>query len=119
MYADGPALTNGIDVYVTDSLGAIQYYLSDEVTNIKTNADWAQLCYDFAIFTGFAVGNDFATVRWTWAKSGKEVELLPGWGVHFLLQDDMRPVTTTLVKHHFLVQGWYHLPTIGADAGHA
>ena len=119
IYGDGGALTNGIDCYVTDSLGVIQYYLTDENVPIKTNAEWAHLCYDYSVHAGFAAGSDFVVIRWTWAHSGKEVELLPGWSVNFLCQDDLRTVTSKLTDHHFFVQGWYQLPTVGADVGHA
>lgn len=104
-YGSGAALTNGIDVFVQDADGNIIYYLTDENHNIKRNPDWPELCFDFNLYTGFASGDDFVVVRWTFARSGVPVELLPGWALCVLLQDNMTTGGALLTHQHFLVQG--------------
>ena len=118
-YGSGPALTVGIHLYVTDNRGVIQYYLTDEDHPVKSNGHWAHMCYDYTRFnTAFPNGDEYAAVRWTFGKSGKPVELLPGWSLNILLQDDFRTVTTGLKENHFNLQGHYLQPRIGSDAGH-
>ena len=120
LYGSGPELTVGISLYVTDDNGDILYYLTDEDTPIKQNGGWAHYCYDYARFgTAFPQGNDLGAVRWTFARTGQPVELLPGWSINVLLEDDMRTVTTGLVEHNFLMQGHFLVPKIGKDDGHA
>lgn len=116
-YGDTNALSVGITIYVTDDNGDIQYYLTDPDAPIKTNAQWAHYCYDYARFnTDKQSGTEAAAVRWTFAKSGVPVELLPGWSLCLLLQDNMG---ATLSDQHFLMQGYFEQPTIGTEDGHA
>jgi len=117
VYGDGTALPNGIVMFVMDKNSAIQYYLTDQNAPIKTNTDWAQLCFDFAVFTGFATGDDFLVARWTFEKSGKPVELLPGWSLAVLLQDDFSILGLT--EHNFFMHGYFERPRIGGVGGHA
>jgi hypothetical protein len=114
-YAGAGVLSNGIKLYVTDSLGATQYNLTDPDIPVTTVGDWAHYCHDLTIWAGLAGGDDHATVRWTFARSGKPVVLLPGWSINVLCQDSF----ATLTKHRFLLQGYWLQPTIGADEGHA
>jgi len=122
-YGNGTALTNGILVYVSDSNGVLQYDLTDPSHPIRNNGDWAQYCFDYAVYASdLPTGDDFAAVRWTFAKTGQPVELLPGWSINILLQDDLRTVTADLTTHQFLMQGYYRRPRIGDGAtgqGHA
>jgi hypothetical protein len=116
-YGDAAALSVGISLYVTDDNGDIQYYLTDVDAPIKTNAQWAHYCYDFQRFnTDLPTGTEAAAVRWTFAKTGQPVELLPGWSLCILLQDNM---AATLDDQHFLLQGYYEQPRIGDEDGHA
>lgn len=118
VYGNGvAALTNGIDVYITDANGAIVYYLTDEHQPIKNNTDWPQLCFDYQIFTGFASGDDFACMRWSFDQAGVPVVLLPGWSFNILFQDDLS--AANLTEHLFLLQGFYEVPHVAEEEGHA
>ena len=119
-YGTGAALTNGISMYVTDMLGVIQYYLTDEDHPIKANAEWGHQCFDYQHFdTQFGAGAEYAAARWTFSKSGQPVELLPGWSINVLLEDDLREVTSGLTEHGFFMNGYFLQPTIGDDDGHS
>jgi hypothetical protein len=111
----GSALTNGIKIYVTDHLGAIQYYLVGEQgdLNIKKNAGLYAVCYDVTIEVGFASGLDSLHGRWTFAKHGAPVTLLPGWSLNLLAQDNF----TGLDRHVWVCEG-IHRQYEGI-AGHA
>lgn len=114
-YGNGLALTNGISAYVTDNLGTIVYYLTDEDNPIKTNGDWAHTCYDLTVHA-FGSGDQYMAVRWTFARAGQPIELLPGWSVNFLLEDSMIHLT----GQYFQLQGYHKYGTRGAtDTGHA
>ena len=116
VYAGAGVLTNGIKVYVTDRLGAIQYSLTDPAHAIKDVGGWAHYCHDLTIWAGLGAGDDHATVRWTFAKSGVPVELLPGWSLNVLCQDNL----SALTEHRFLMQGYFDANTsLSGDAGHA
>jgi hypothetical protein len=116
VYGPAGVLTNGISVYVTDSLGNIVYYLTDPKEPIKRLAAWAHYCYDYDTWAGLAAGEDNAAARWTFGKSGLPVELLPGWSVNVLCEDDLDALT----EHQFLFQGVYALGVKGStDVGHA
>lgn len=122
LYGTGPKLTNGIVLYVTDNDGTILYYLTDEDYPVSTNAEWAHQCFDFEIFDNrLPTGDEYAAARWTFAKTGKPVELLPGWSLNVLCQDDLRTVTTGLTEHGFNMHGWYIAPGLrgATDVGHA
>jgi hypothetical protein len=97
------ALTNGINLYVTDNTGAIKYYLAGEqpTLNIKTNAGLFAVCYDVTIETGFAQGLDSLHGRWTFAKYGAPVVLLPGWSLCLQAQDNF----TGLDRHVWVCEG--------------
>ena len=114
-YAGAGTLSNGVRVYVTDVLGTILYQLTDPDHAITTVGAWAHYCHDLTIWAGLAGGDDHATVRWTFARSGVPVMLEPGWSLNILCQDSFAALTT----HRFLVQGYYRQPTIGSDEGHA
>lgn len=119
-YGSGPALTNGIHLYVTDVQGSILYRLTDISEPVQANGEWPQTCYDFENFdTKFGAGNEYAAARWTFAKSGQPAVLEPGWSINVLCQDDFRTVTTGLLTHSFKMQGHWLWPRIGSDEGHA
>ena len=102
-YGNLAALTNGIDCYVKDPAGAIDYQLIDPNLTIKSNLLWSQYCYDVKEIN-FGSGNDGVAVRWTFAKAGAPIQLEPGWSLNFLCQDNL----TGLVTHTFQVQGGKH-----------
>ena len=95
----GNGLTNGIEVLVTDDLGATINTLTP--APIKDNAEWAKVCYDSNILT-WGPGNELLVVRWTFSKSGAQIELPPGHSVVVRCSDDL----TGLVTHNFVIQGY-------------
>lgn len=117
VYAGAGVLTNGISVYVTDNDGTLLYYLTDPDEPVKRLAEWAHYCYDYNTWAGLAAGEDNAAARWTFAKSGTPVELLPGWSVNVLCEDSL----VALTEHKFLMQGHRLSPGLrgSTDVGHA
>jgi hypothetical protein len=101
LYGKAIALTNGIKVEVHRD-GAFWYGLTDPDFPVKSNGEWASFCYDFALFA-FGTGLDWASVRWTFTKSGSDVKLRGDRSERLVvtLNDDF----TDLTHHHFLVQG--------------
>ena len=101
-YGNGLALTNGIRVYLRDT--------DDNVINeytsfpILTNGDWAGHCHDFNHFN-WGSGNEVASIRWTFSKSGQPVQINFDAGEYFevYLNDDF----SALVKQRFTIQGKY------------
>jgi hypothetical protein len=98
-YGGLSALSTGVSV--TQVSGSETLNLHGQVT-IKTNADWARLCYDVD-YTGFGAGNQYVHVRWTFAKSGIPVEMESGDTLNMVISDDL----TNLVSHYAMVQGYY------------
>ncbi len=96
------ALTNGILVRIANDAGTI-VELTDGLP-IKSNSHWARLCYDVS-FTGFASGNDFVDVRWTFAKSGRPV-VLGDTGDNERLEVVCQDALDGLIGHTFKVQGF-------------
>ena len=95
----GP-LTNGIIVTHTDDSGTVTN-LHGQVA-ITNNADWARLCYDVT-YSGFAAGNDFVHVRWTFDKTGIPLIMESGDTLKVTVRDNL----TGLVEHYFHIQGHY------------
>jgi hypothetical protein len=117
-FGGGPALTNGIEVYVTDENGDIQYYLTSEAENIKINAAFAAISFDSKTVLGFASGDDVFHCRWTFAKYGAHndfegVELLPGWSINVLAQDDFSVGTSGLLRFVWVFEGHFDQPLLG------
>ena len=97
-------LTNGITVREQNDSGTIT-----DLTGgipVKSNAQWARLCYDANVLT-WGNGNEFLTVRWTFARTGQEMRLDGDENerLEVVLNDDF----TGLVTHYFLVQGYQEL----------
>ena len=67
---------------------------------IQIVPDWARLCHDTSLFD-FGSGDDFISVRWTFANSGSPLILTPGRKFGMLMRDDM----SALDAHFFHVQG--------------
>jgi hypothetical protein len=97
------ALTTGIAVRVNSKRGVIMD-LTDGVL-IKKNGDWGRLSYDVNI-TGFASGEDFLHVRWTFAKSGRPV-FLHGDRLERLEVVMPGEDLSGLTDHYFTAQGYY------------
>ena len=111
-YGGGPALTLGMAVFVTDAAGTLQYYLTSTRESIKTNAGYGAVSYDGKVIPGFASGDDVFHCRWTFAKYGAHkdfegVELLPGWSICVLGQDDLSVGTSGLLRHIFIMEGHF------------
>jgi len=101
-YGNGVALTNGIRVYLKDTDDAVlQEYTAFP---ILTNGDWAGHCHDFNHYS-YGTGNEVASIRWTFGKSGQPIEVRFNEGEYLevYLNDDF----TNLVKQKFTVQGKY------------
>ena len=98
------ALTNGIAVWRRSTVHP-DIELTDGIP-IKTNADWARMCYD-AETTTYGAGDDYLRVRWSFDKAGRHIELngTAGDQASIELNDDM----TGLVEQTFMLQG-YELP---------
>jgi len=97
----GVALTNGIEVILENEYGTTMSDLTDGVP-VKTNGDWSRLCYDVN-WIDKGSGNDYITVRWTFAKSGDTISLEAGQRLTVQLNDSF----VGLITHYFLVQGTY------------
>lgn len=99
-------LPNGIQVWL-DKNGTL--FRLDDNHPIKTNGDWAALCYDVAI-SNLGAGDDYVTIRWSFYKSAGGstdggIELVGKNNDRFYIvaNDDL----TGLTQHHFIVQGQY------------
>jgi hypothetical protein len=101
LYGQNIVLTNGITVDVQDDTGVL-YSLTDANKPILSNGEWGGYCHDFSLHA-FGIGDDWASVRWTFSKSGKPITLRGEYNERLVvtLNDDF----TGLSVHHFLVQG--------------
>lgn len=97
-YGNRISLTNGIKVEIVDN-GNLLDLLDGET--IKTNVGWASLCHDFTYFD-IGIGNNMATMRWTFAKAKYPLILFKGQTFRVTIQDDL----TGLVEHFFQIQGY-------------
>ena len=99
-YGNGLSLINGVRVYLKNATDEVL----EEFTSfpILTNGDWAGHCHDFNHFN-WGTGNEVASIRWTFSKSGQPIRVRLGLGEYFevYLNDDF----TGLVKHRFTIQG--------------
>jgi hypothetical protein len=94
-------LTNGVVIRLKDS-GGTKLDLCDGLP-IKTNAEWARVCYDTQLLT-WGAGDSFISVRWTFSRSGTQVWLDNSRGDY--LSVDLNDDLTTLESQYFLVQGF-------------
>ena len=95
------ALTNGIELSVRHSDDSLIETLTP--FPIKTNGDWARICYDTVVLAGLGVGTDYVAIRWTFSKSGHPIVLSGGQYIEVVAQDDF----TGLDNHSFFFQGYY------------
>ena len=94
------ALTNGIIIRLQNDAGTLV-----DLTNglpIKTNSQWANLCYD-ATLLSFGTGNDSLVIRWTFSRSGEPFYLDGGKNerLEVVINDDL----STVAAQYFMVQG--------------
>lgn len=94
------ALTTGIIVQHIDNDGSTVVNDLTDGLPVKTNGDWARLCYDYT-FQNHGTGDDMFTARWTFEKAGDAIILQPGERLNFKVQDDL----TNLTYHYAIVQG--------------
>jgi len=94
-------LSTGIGVRTQDDSGTLIDLVDGD--KVQTSAEWAHHCYD-ATALAWGAGNEFLTVRWTFAKSGTVLRLDGDQNerLEVTLDDDM----TGLLAHQFLVQGY-------------
>lgn len=101
-YGNGLQLTNGVRVYIRDADDEILAELTS--FPVTTNGEWQGQCHDY-IHSSYGTGNELASIRWTFSKSGQpaEVRFDQGEYLEVYLNDDF----SDLVKHRFTVQGHY------------
>lgn len=94
------ALTNGVEIKQYNENG-VTLDITDGVP-IKTNAAWAQLCYDVDLKT-WGAGNEVLSVRFTFGKAGGPLRLSGDHNCYLAveLNDDF----SGLVGHYFMLQG--------------
>jgi len=105
------ALNNGITVKIMDKNDNDIYYLvSNTVTGqsigsspekIKTNRDWASVCYDFNRVLHGGSGVDMGQFRWTFARSGSPIIIENQEKFCVNCNDDFSGLTS----HFFTIQG--------------
>lgn len=93
-------LTNGIRVWYKETSGSSKVYI-DGGFAVKTNRDFAKLCYDVDIKTAGSGNNHFAS-RWTFANSGTLIYLNSGGSIGVTLNDDL----SSLVQFEIVIQGF-------------
>jgi len=95
-------LAKGLRVEIRDENNIFRQDLLDGLT-IKSNADWGRYCgvnVERKAW-GVGLGDEILIARWSFYESGKYLELLHGWRLQVIVQDDM----TELIEHRFSVQG--------------
>ncbi len=98
IYGAESVLANGIGLKLVFADGSEQD-LMDGVP-LKSNAEWAGRCYDWAyIATG--QGNNFAAARWTFGETGRPIQLNEGEKIVVTINDNM----LFLVSQTFQIQG--------------
>ncbi|UCE39323.1 MAG: hypothetical protein JSW00_08920 [Thermoplasmata archaeon] len=94
------ALTTGIEVKVIRRDGSTVLQDLTDGLPVKTNGDWARLCYDAQLIS-WGGGDDYFCVRWTFTRGGSPIRLEPGQSLRMIINDDLTNVT----NHWALVQG--------------
>jgi hypothetical protein len=96
-------LTNGVGIHWESASGVTETVLTD-AKPVRTNANWGGMCHD-SESRNWGAGNNFLTVRWTFAKAGRPLRLVGDDTARFVvtLNDNLND----LVDHSFLVQGFY------------
>lgn len=97
--ANTTPLTNGMHMHVVDASDAIVTEFTEGDT-IKATGDWASLCFDMR-HDSFGAGYNAVAARWTFARGGRPITLLPGHKLVAVCQDNM----SHLISHRIHVQG--------------
>jgi hypothetical protein len=94
-------LASGITVRTAN--GAIPTQDLTDGLPITSNAAWGRFCFD-VLLTDFGAGNNFVSVRWTFAKGGTLIRLDGDQDdrLEVVLNDDL----DFLVNHTFMIQGY-------------
>jgi hypothetical protein len=94
-------LSTGIEIRVQSDGGTI-VSLTNGI-NIKTNGDWAGVCYDANLYKEGS-GDDYLAVRWTFSRAGYPLRLVgdDNERLEIVLNDNL----SGLVHHYFQVQGY-------------
>ena len=95
----GGVLANGIEVKLVDGSTTIVDFTDG--LPVKTNSGWATFCHD-AQLKEWGAGDELLTIRWTFSKSGRPLELHGDLRLEIVLNDDL----TGLLGHYFVVQGF-------------
>lgn len=96
-----PALTKGIQFLIKDDSGKVLFDFLDG-DGVKQNRGFGLLAGpDWALATG--AGVDAVTVRWTFARAGRQVLLKPGQGFVCTVRDDL----TAVNDMGMMLQGYF------------
>ena len=99
-YGNGVTLTNGIEIEVENATGGVVLDLLDGQP-IKENVAWGSFCFDVDVKT-WGTGDEFLVARWTFEKSGRDIELTEDDTFSVKASDDL----SGLNAQRFLVQGY-------------
>lgn len=94
-------LVNGIELRIQNDEGTV-VNLTNGI-NIKTNGDWAGVCYDATLYKEGS-GDDYLAVRWTFSRAGYPLRLVGDNNerLELVVNDDLSDLT----HHYFQVQGY-------------
>lgn len=84
----GSALTNGLLIQAIDQDGTVLQHFGTNRNPIKANEHFANLSGVDNIVVP-AAGDDALAVRFTIARSGNKMTLLPNWRIRIIVQDDI------------------------------
>ena len=101
LYANGAILTNGIEFKHVNAADEVILDLMDGFP-VKTNSHWSALCYDWQ-YNAVGTGDNTASVRWTFDKAGKSIQVADGEKLQMTINDNL----TGLTEHFAQIQGWY------------
>ncbi len=88
-YGNGVVLTNGMLDGVTDPAGVFQH--SGDLA-VKTNGDWASLCYDVT-YHSFGQGDNILVARYSFFKDGSSIMVPAGYKFTIRIQDALAGLT--------------------------
>jgi hypothetical protein len=102
-YGDiGSSLSAGLSLKVMSSDGSTVLADLTGGVPIKTNAGWAQVCYDVTLGAFTNTTNAILQARWTFSKGGQPVLLKAGQRLEMIVDDDL----TGLLRQTIMVQGY-------------
>jgi len=98
---NGTPLSGGIKIALFNTAADLGRELTAGL-DIKQTGHWMRSCYDGAI-AGFGLGDEYFTVRWTFAKAGGPIHLKAGESLRMLVYNDLK--NQGLNTHLAQVQG--------------